>query len=69
MGNIPVSKEVTREKISRSMIKHHRKNKSAQESLMELEQAVVEVEEQVKVHSEIDDLLELCTNANGDFEF
>lgn len=70
-GNFPVSKEITREKISRGMKKHHRKNKQAQEPLMEIkqEQVVVEVQEQARTRLGTNDAIALCTNSNDEFEF
>lgn len=69
MGNIPVSKEVTRERISRSMIKHHKKNKQAQEPLMELEQKQIVVEVQEKVMVEVQEQATKRLSTVDDFEF
>lgn len=71
MGYIPTSKDITREKISRGMKKHHRKKKQSQEPLMELEQeqVVVKVQEQVRTRLGINDTFALCTDSNGEFEF
>lgn len=64
-GYILTSKEVTREKISKGMKKHHSKSKPAQEKLIKQEQESNDrvQEEQVKVCSD------LCTDKNGKFRF